>query len=73
MVIPPSSPQTPSDPDRSDVSVSSLSSTDPKMALRLQLKHEIEAIRANGGPWKGKERNIRLATKALVRIVGGML
>ncbi|KDQ61230.1 hypothetical protein JAAARDRAFT_173833 [Jaapia argillacea MUCL 33604] len=42
-------------------------------SLRRQLKDEVEGLRKYGVPWKGKERHVRIGTKALVGLVGGML
>ncbi|KAJ7614097.1 hypothetical protein FB45DRAFT_937949 [Roridomyces roridus] len=44
-----------------------------EIQLRKELGAEVEAIRAYSGAWKGAERSVRIGTKALVGIVGGML
>ncbi|KAJ7472730.1 CDP-diacylglycerol-glycerol-3-phosphate 3-phosphatidyltransferase [Mycena latifolia] len=41
--------------------------------LRRQLADEIGNLRANSSGWKGAQRRVRLGTKALVDLVGGML
>lgn len=38
-----------------------------------QLRKEVDGIREYAQPWRGAERTVRLGTKALVSIVGGML
>ncbi|PSR77599.1 hypothetical protein PHLCEN_2v7789 [Hermanssonia centrifuga] len=38
-----------------------------------QLRKEVDGIREYAQPWRGAERPVRLGTKALVSIVGGML
>lgn len=42
-------------------------------ALRRQLGDEIGNLRAHSKDWKGAQRKVRLGTKALVALVGGML
>ena len=42
-------------------------------SLRSQLQAEQVAISRYAEPWKGDERRVRLGTKALVKLVGGML
>ncbi|VDB82845.1 unnamed protein product [Peniophora sp. CBMAI 1063] len=42
-------------------------------SVRRQLQAEQTAISAHAEPWKGAERRVRLGTKALVKVVGGML
>ncbi|KAJ7016943.1 hypothetical protein C8F04DRAFT_1158612 [Mycena alexandri] len=42
-------------------------------SLRRRLAEEIENLRAYSSPWKGAQRRVRLGTKALVGLVGGML
>ena len=42
-------------------------------SLRRQLQAEQSAISAHAEPWKGAERRVRFGTKALVKLVGGML
>ena len=42
-------------------------------SLRSQLQAEQVAIGRYAEPWKGDERRVRLGTKALVKLVGGML
>ncbi|KAJ6507731.1 hypothetical protein C8R47DRAFT_1004973 [Mycena vitilis] len=46
------------------------SAADP---LRRQLSEEVDNLRAHSTPWKGADRRVRLGTKALVSLVGGML
>ncbi|KAH8822846.1 CDP-diacylglycerol-glycerol-3-phosphate 3-phosphatidyltransferase [Flagelloscypha sp. PMI_526] len=46
---------------------------DKSMTLRRNLASEVQGLREYAGPWKGKERPVRLGTKALVKILGGML
>lgn len=41
--------------------------------LRHRLGEEVRGIRSNVHPWQGKERKVRLGTKAIVSLVGGML
>ncbi|KAJ7679191.1 hypothetical protein DFH06DRAFT_1165957 [Mycena polygramma] len=41
--------------------------------LRRQLSEEVDALRAHSTPWKGANRRVRLGTKVLVSLVGGML
>ncbi|EKM55253.1 uncharacterized protein PHACADRAFT_143344 [Phanerochaete carnosa HHB-10118-sp] len=41
--------------------------------LRRQLREEVDALRAHVRPWRGEDRRVRLGTKALVAMVGGML
>ncbi|KAJ7471402.1 hypothetical protein B0H11DRAFT_2039814 [Mycena galericulata] len=41
--------------------------------LGHQLENELENLRTNSRPWKGAQRRVRLGTKALVSLVGGML
>ncbi|KAJ7755532.1 hypothetical protein B0H16DRAFT_1690243 [Mycena metata] len=41
--------------------------------LRRRLAEEVANLRAYSSPWKGAERRVRLGTKALVGLVGGML
>jgi CDP-diacylglycerol--glycerol-3-phosphate 3-phosphatidyltransferase len=42
-------------------------------SLRRQLADELDNLRAHSSPWKGAGRKVRLGTKALVSVVGGML
>ncbi|KAJ6512666.1 CDP-diacylglycerol-glycerol-3-phosphate 3-phosphatidyltransferase [Mycena sanguinolenta] len=42
-------------------------------SLRRQLVDEVENLRLHSSPWKGATRRVRLGTKALVGLVGGML
>lgn len=42
-------------------------------SLRRQLQVEQAAISAHAEPWRGAERRVRLGTKALVKLLGGML
>ncbi|KAK7006176.1 CDP-diacylglycerol--glycerol-3-phosphate 3-phosphatidyltransferase [Favolaschia claudopus] len=46
------------------------SGTEP---LRRQLADEVDNLRKHSSPWKGADRKVRLGTKALVGLVGGML
>ncbi|KAG6826348.1 hypothetical protein H0H92_000231 [Tricholoma furcatifolium] len=48
-------------------------SASPSLAVRTQLKEEVDRIRAHATSWKGARRNVRFWTKALVRMVKGML
>ncbi|KAJ6561852.1 hypothetical protein B0H19DRAFT_1142826 [Mycena capillaripes] len=50
--------------------VPEFSASDP---LRRQLAEEVDNLRAYSSPWKGAQRRVRLGTKALVSLVGGML
>ena len=43
------------------------------MKLREDLDREIQGLRAHAVPWRGEQRRVRLGTKALVGLVGGML
>ncbi|KAJ6620069.1 hypothetical protein B0H10DRAFT_2175788 [Mycena sp. CBHHK59/15] len=52
---------------------SSASSSSSASILRQQLADEIQGLRAHSTPWKGAHRNVRLGTKILVGLVGGML
>ncbi|KAK7460367.1 CDP-diacylglycerol--glycerol-3-phosphate 3-phosphatidyltransferase [Stygiomarasmius scandens] len=45
----------------------------PADLLRAQLADEIHQIRKDATGWKGGDRKVRLGTKLLVKIVGGML
>ncbi|KAJ6544992.1 CDP-diacylglycerol-glycerol-3-phosphate 3-phosphatidyltransferase [Mycena vulgaris] len=42
-------------------------------ALRQQLADELGNLRTHSSSWKGAQRRVRLGTKALVGLVGGML
>ncbi|KAJ7111960.1 CDP-diacylglycerol-glycerol-3-phosphate 3-phosphatidyltransferase [Mycena epipterygia] len=42
-------------------------------SLRSQLANEVENLRAHSRSWEGADRRVRLGTKALVSLVGGML
>ncbi|KAI0315243.1 CDP-diacylglycerol-glycerol-3-phosphate 3-phosphatidyltransferase [Amylostereum chailletii] len=42
-------------------------------SLRQKLHEELQGLRAHAIPWRGAERRVRLGTKALVGMVGGML
>ncbi|KAI0053944.1 hypothetical protein FA95DRAFT_17666 [Auriscalpium vulgare] len=42
-------------------------------ALQSQLKQEVDGLQAHAGPWRGDERPVRVGTKVLVGVVGGML
>ncbi|KAJ7683694.1 hypothetical protein B0H17DRAFT_1073780 [Mycena rosella] len=42
-------------------------------ALRAQLADEIGNLRSHASDWKGAQRKVRLGTKVLVGLVGGML
>ena len=46
-------------------------------ALQEQLAKEVDGLRAHAHPWRGEsdyeDRRVRLGTRALVGIVGGML
>ncbi|KAJ7145065.1 hypothetical protein C8R43DRAFT_1012747 [Mycena crocata] len=46
---------------------------DSASSLRRQLSAEVENLRAHSSPWKGAQRKVRLGTRALVGLVGGML
>ncbi|KAI0077108.1 hypothetical protein K474DRAFT_1771977 [Panus rudis PR-1116 ss-1] len=41
--------------------------------LRRQLAEEVEGLRMHTQPWRGGERKVRIGTKALVAVMGGML
>ncbi|TFK46642.1 hypothetical protein OE88DRAFT_1667261 [Heliocybe sulcata] len=41
--------------------------------LRRQLQQEVEGLWRHARPWQGAGRKVRLGTKALVNVVGGML
>lgn len=41
--------------------------------LRRQLRAEVDGLREHAHPWEGGARRVRLGTKALVAVVGGML
>jgi CDP-diacylglycerol---glycerol-3-phosphate 3-phosphatidyltransferase len=41
--------------------------------LRKRLQREVDELRKFAGPWRGGERKVRCGTKAIVRVVGGML
>lgn len=41
--------------------------------LRKDLDTEIQSLRTHAAPWRGGQRKVRLGTKALVGMVGGML
>ncbi|EJD02180.1 CDP-diacylglycerol-glycerol-3-phosphate 3-phosphatidyltransferase [Fomitiporia mediterranea MF3/22] len=41
--------------------------------LREQLREEVNGLRRHAVPWRGEERKVRPGTKALVKVVGGML
>lgn len=43
------------------------------MNLRRQLAGEVAGLRQFAVPWEGSERRVRLGTKLLVNLVGGML
>lgn len=43
------------------------------MSLRHRLAYEIEKLRTHAVDWRGRERKVRFWTKAMVRIVKGML
>ncbi|THV01000.1 hypothetical protein K435DRAFT_776198 [Dendrothele bispora CBS 962.96] len=51
----------------------SVSQDSPIDTLRSQLAQEVQQIRKDATGWKGGEREVRLGTKMLVKIVGGML
>ncbi|KAJ7234201.1 hypothetical protein B0H12DRAFT_1143141 [Mycena haematopus] len=42
-------------------------------SLRRQLVDEVDNLRVHSSPWKGATRRVRIGTKALVSLVGGML
>jgi CDP-diacylglycerol--glycerol-3-phosphate 3-phosphatidyltransferase len=42
-------------------------------ALQQTLHDEVRNLRRWAGPWKGADRTVRLRTKAIVGLVGGML
>lgn len=46
---------------------------DALMALRRRLADEVRDLRAHTGPWQGDKRHVRIGTKAIVQLVGGML
>lgn len=46
---------------------------DALMALRRRLAEEVRDLRAHTGPWQGDKRHVRIGTKAIVGVVGGML
>ncbi|KAI4527319.1 hypothetical protein K525DRAFT_187069 [Schizophyllum commune Loenen D] len=46
---------------------------DELMALRRRLAEEVRDLRAHAGPWQGDKRHVRIGTKAIVGVVGGML
>ena len=52
-----------------------LATTSP--SLRQRLAEEVDGLRAHAHPWRGEsdseDRRVRLGTRALVGIVGGML
>ncbi|KAL1664199.1 hypothetical protein GGF50DRAFT_55304 [Schizophyllum commune] len=48
-------------------------SDDALMALRRRLAEEVRDLRAHTGPWQGDKRHVRIGTKAIVGVVGGML
>ncbi|CAL1705492.1 unnamed protein product [Somion occarium] len=41
--------------------------------LRQRLAEEVEGLRAHTRPWHGGDRKVRIGTKALVALIGGML
>ncbi|KAA1469243.1 CDP-diacylglycerol-glycerol-3-phosphate 3-phosphatidyltransferase [Dentipellis sp. KUC8613] len=41
--------------------------------LQAKLQGEVQRLRAHAGPWQGGKRPVRLGTKAIVGVVGGML
>jgi len=41
--------------------------------LRRKLAEEVSHLRAHAVPWRGEERKVRVGTKAIVGLVGGML
>ena len=41
--------------------------------LRKNLGEEVKHLREYAQPWKGDERKVRIGTKAIVGLVGGML
>ncbi|KAJ7196846.1 hypothetical protein GGX14DRAFT_375736 [Mycena pura] len=49
------------------------SESESALAIRRQLVTELDNLRAHSTPWKGAQRKVRLGTKVLVRLVGGML
>ena len=42
-------------------------------SLRRRLGAEVDGLRAHALPWRGGDRHVRLGTRALVALVGGML
>ncbi|KAH7929645.1 hypothetical protein BV22DRAFT_1080564 [Leucogyrophana mollusca] len=42
-------------------------------SLRKRLHEEVQGLRRWAAPWRGAERRVRLRTKAIVGVVGGML
>lgn len=46
---------------------------DSSLGLRKRLAEEVAGLRRHAESWRGAERKVRLGTKALVGLVGGML
>jgi CDP-diacylglycerol---glycerol-3-phosphate 3-phosphatidyltransferase len=42
-------------------------------SLRAALAEEVRVLREHAVPWQGETRKVRMGTKALVGLVGGML
>ena len=49
------------------------SSEEGVKGLRERLREEVDGLREHAVPWKGEQRHVRPGTKALVKLVGGML
>ncbi|KAF8895978.1 CDP-diacylglycerol-glycerol-3-phosphate 3-phosphatidyltransferase [Infundibulicybe gibba] len=49
------------------------STLSPTMSLRQRLAEELDGLHSQTSNWKGGQRQVRLLTKAIVRIVRGML
>jgi CDP-diacylglycerol--glycerol-3-phosphate 3-phosphatidyltransferase len=50
-----------------------LPESEEALPLRKALSEEVNNLRGNASPWLGGQRKVRVGTKALVGMVGGML
>lgn len=55
------------------VMLTPVSENEDVVRLRKDLDAEIQGLRTYAIPWKGEQRKVRMGTKALVALVGGML